>query len=130
VGGYAPRAQEDSVRPRRLVGGPGRPLNFTVRSHLGLRFVRDFWRRFGTWWHAPTTRRDRMIGAVSGALGGFWIGCLCRLIIGPLPISLTVVLSWGLGAAFVTAILGVAFPKVVTCVCVPFATLPGLFGGS
>jgi hypothetical protein len=31
VGGYAPRARKDSVRPRRLMGASGRPLNFTVR---------------------------------------------------------------------------------------------------
>ena len=31
----APRALEDSVRPRRLSGVVVRPLNFTVRSHLG-----------------------------------------------------------------------------------------------
>ena len=29
--GYAPRALKDSVRPRRLLGASGRPLNFTVR---------------------------------------------------------------------------------------------------
>ena len=33
MGGYAPRALEDSVRPRRLSGASGRPLNFTVRRH-------------------------------------------------------------------------------------------------
>ena len=33
MGGYALRAPKDSVRPRRLVGASGRPLNFTVRSH-------------------------------------------------------------------------------------------------
>jgi hypothetical protein len=38
VGGYAPRAREDSVRPRRLSGATGRPLNFTVRR---LRSARD-----------------------------------------------------------------------------------------
>jgi hypothetical protein len=32
----APRAPEDSVRPRRLIGASGRPLNFTVRR-LGKR---------------------------------------------------------------------------------------------
>ena len=32
MGGYAPRAREDSVRPRRLMGASGRPLNFTVRE--------------------------------------------------------------------------------------------------
>jgi hypothetical protein len=34
VGGYAPRSLEDSMRPRRLWGASGRPLNFTVRAHL------------------------------------------------------------------------------------------------
>jgi hypothetical protein len=31
----APRARKDSVRPRRSSGVVVRPLNFTVRSHLG-----------------------------------------------------------------------------------------------
>jgi hypothetical protein len=32
VGGYAPRALEEIVRTRPLVGASGRPLNFTVRG--------------------------------------------------------------------------------------------------
>ena len=39
MGGYAPRAREDSVRPRRLSGVVVRPLNFTVRAHM-LSFLR------------------------------------------------------------------------------------------
>jgi hypothetical protein len=35
VSGSAPQAREDSVRPRRLVGASGRPINFTVRAHAG-----------------------------------------------------------------------------------------------
>ena len=35
MGGSAPRAPGDSVRPRRLAGLGARPLNFAVRSHLG-----------------------------------------------------------------------------------------------
>jgi hypothetical protein len=31
VGCFTPRAREDSVRPRRLGGASGWPLNFTVR---------------------------------------------------------------------------------------------------
>jgi len=31
VSGCAPRAREDIVRPPRLIGASGRPLNFTVR---------------------------------------------------------------------------------------------------
>ena len=34
MSGYAPRAREDSVRPRRLGGASGRPLNFTVRFRM------------------------------------------------------------------------------------------------
>ena len=30
----SPQALEDSVRPRRLIGALGRPLNFTVSSHV------------------------------------------------------------------------------------------------
>ena len=33
MSGLAPRALGDSVRPRRLPGASGRPLNFTVSSH-------------------------------------------------------------------------------------------------
>jgi len=33
MGGCAPRAREDILRPRCLVGASGRPLNFTVRAH-------------------------------------------------------------------------------------------------
>ncbi len=35
MGGSAPRAREDIVRPRRLADVSARPLNFTVRSHFG-----------------------------------------------------------------------------------------------
>jgi len=41
----APPAREDSVRPRRLVGASGRPLNFTVRSP-GLKLMR-YWYSLG-----------------------------------------------------------------------------------
>ena len=33
MGGHAPRAREDIVRPRRLAGASGRLLNFTVSCH-------------------------------------------------------------------------------------------------
>ena len=38
-----PRAPEDSMRPRHLFGAVGRPLNFTVRSHLGDLSVSKSW---------------------------------------------------------------------------------------
>jgi hypothetical protein len=92
--------------------------------------VADFWRQFRAIRRGPITRRHRIIGAVVGALGGFWIGCICRLIVGPLPIHWTVALGWSLLGALVAAVLGTLFPKVIFCVCFPFAVLPGLLGDS
>ena len=34
MSGLAPRAREDSMRPRRLSGASARPLNFTVRRRI------------------------------------------------------------------------------------------------
>ena len=39
MGGYAPRAPENSVRPRRLPGASGRPLNFSVRRPSAVRVL-------------------------------------------------------------------------------------------
>ena len=57
MGGYAPRALKDIVRPRRFSGASGRPLNFTVRgqpagavAHIGV-------------WRTPHTRA--ILSAVS-----------------------------------------------------------------
>jgi hypothetical protein len=41
VGGCAPRAPEDSLRPRRLSGVCGRPLNFTVRVRNKIRLCSE-----------------------------------------------------------------------------------------
>ncbi len=41
MGGYAPRAPEDSVRPRRSSGVVVRPLNFTVRGRNQIRLCND-----------------------------------------------------------------------------------------
>jgi hypothetical protein len=50
VGGYAPRAQEDSVRARRdraLLGGPTTsPLHLTMGTHFGQRPAVRHWRRW------------------------------------------------------------------------------------
>jgi hypothetical protein len=51
VGGHAPRARGDSVRPRRLSGASAR-LSFTVRCH-GDRLQLDvhrLWRRERRWY--------------------------------------------------------------------------------
>jgi hypothetical protein len=77
--------------------------------------------RFNAWWHAPATRRDRVLGAVVGGLGCLWIGGLGRVFLGTLPVPLHIVIAWGLGAGVIGVVLGVCFPKVITCVCFPFS---------
>ena len=39
--GYAPRAREDSMRPRRLLGASVQPLNFTVRGRNQIRLCSE-----------------------------------------------------------------------------------------
>ncbi len=77
------------------------------------------------WWRAPITRKDRILGAVVGGFGGFWIGVLGRLLLGPMPVSFSTIGWWALYSIIVGALLGIAFPKVILFVCYPFS----IFGG-
>jgi hypothetical protein len=91
--------------------------------------IRSFFDRrrqyFVDWWHAPITQKDRALGALVGGLGSFWIGVLGRILLGPLPVSLSTIGWWALGSVVVGVMLGIIFPKVTTCVCFPFS----VFGG-
>lgn len=82
--------------------------------------------RFLTWYRAPATRKDRIVAAIIGAMGGFWIGLLGRMMLGSTPVSFSVLGWWALASAATGVVLGLLFPKTVTCVCFPFST----FGGS
>lgn len=78
--------------------------------------------KFRNWWSAPNTRKERMTAAVVGAIGGFWIGLLGRIMIGELPVSFSEAGYWALGAAMIFSLTGVLFPKAVLCICFPFST--------
>ena len=43
--------------------------------------------------------------------------------LGDLPVSLSVAGWWALGGVAVGILLGALFPKVVSCVCYPFANV-------
>lgn len=85
--------------------------------------------QFIEWWSAPATPKDRRLGALVGFVGFFWIGGLGRIMLGSLPVSLSVVGWWALGSSITGLVLGIAFPKVITCVGFPFSTF-GIGGGS
>jgi hypothetical protein len=58
-----------------------------------------------------------------GGVGSFWISALGRIVIGPLPVSLSVVGWWALGGVVVGIIVGACFPKVVSTLIFPFSTI-------
>ena len=69
MGGYAPRAREDSVRPRRLMGPSGRPLNFTVRPQRWLRYILCNASGFhGTRWRVITAEKLAIYRSYGGSV--------------------------------------------------------------
>jgi hypothetical protein len=65
--------------------------------------------------------RDRILGAIVGAFGGFWLGVLSSFAFGSLGQPATFVAL----VAVACAVSGVVFPKVVTVVLFPFSTFGG-----
>ena len=80
MSGYAPRALEDSVRPRRALDASVRPLNFTVRSHLGEISVAKSRKRLRL---APRKCQPRLTGSSCRRLRSVHQTCAC----GPWPRS-------------------------------------------
>jgi hypothetical protein len=83
-------------------------------------------RTFAEWWREPPTKPDRLLAFIVGGIGGFWVGLLGRVLLGPMPVSSTAVFEWAFGVAAFLALAGIAFPKPVTVALLPFST----FGGS
>jgi hypothetical protein len=92
-----------------------------IRCNVLIDFARRKRQRFIDWWRAPVTRRDRFLGATVGGMGCLWIGALVRIIFAPLPVSIFAVAQWAIAGTLIGIVLGIAFPKVVTCVRFPFA---------
>ena len=82
-------------------------------------------RNFAEWWRTPITRKVRLKGSVIGGFGCFWVGVLGRLLIGPMPVDLSVIGWWALGSLIAGIFAGLIFPKAVLCVFYPFS----IFGG-
>lgn len=78
--------------------------------------------RFKSWWRAPATAKDRLLGAIVGAFAGFWLGLLSSSALAPsfLPHAQFV----GIVIAG-CALAGVLFPKTATVVLFPFGVTGG-----
>ena len=92
---------------------------------LGASMILDLMQRrllhFASWWKAPATRKDRVTAAFIGGIGCFWIGVLGRIMLGPMPVSFATLRWWALASLATGVVLGVLFPKTVSCVCFPFS---------
>ena len=78
---------------------------------------------FKSWWHRPPTRKDRVLGAVVGAIGGFWLGLIAFGVCIDGPAPLLDMLRWMASGAGIGLVCGIVFPKVTTCALFPFSLL-------
>lgn len=78
---------------------------------------------FNQWWRRPLRTRDKVGAVFIGAIGGFWVGLLGRLFLGPMPVSFTELGNWAAGGIVAGIMLGVLFPRVVSVVLYPLAFL-------
>src|SRR5262245_20056763 len=87
-----------------------------------MRFFTARQERFKTWWHAPATKRDRVISAILGIWAFLIIGVVIAFAIAPNhSLSLAALVYWALGSMACGATLGALFPKVIRCIALPFA---------
>ena len=77
------------------------------------------------WWRAPISRRDRVVGGMVGLFGGFWVGLLGWVALGPTPATFASLCAWVVVAVLVGAVAGAKWPKVSTLILFPFATFGG-----
>ncbi len=84
---------------------------------------------FYDWWNKPLTAKQKSHAVGIGIFGGFWVGLLSRLLLGPNSGSLIELFYWGIGGAVLGGILGSRFPKVIRIVLFPFSMF-GISGGS
>jgi len=85
-------------------------------------FIRKQWLRFSSWWNSPIRKRDRLAGAVIGAMACFWIVGLGRLAFSSPPTSLGQLALWSLGGLVIGAAFGARYPRLAISLLLPFST--------
>ncbi len=78
---------------------------------------------FKVWWHKPATAKDRITSTLIGGVGGFWIGLLGKGMLTDSPIPVSILVSWGVYGAFLGAVLGILFPKIIGTMMYPFSMI-------
>lgn len=88
-----------------------------------LTYLKTAFSDWRTWWNAPTTREDRYIAAVCGAIAGCIIGFIVRIVVGDTPAPWEEFAAWAIGGLVIVAALGFAIPKPIMLVSAPFVKL-------
>lgn len=78
--------------------------------------------RFKSWWRAPATAKDRVLGAIVGAFAGFWLGLLSASALAPASLPQAQFIGIAIAACLLA---GVLFPKAATVVLFPFGVTGG-----
>ena len=63
-----------------------------------------------------------VVGAVIGAMACFWIVALGRLAVSAPPTALGQLALWALGGAVIGTAFGARYPRLATCLLLPFST--------
>jgi hypothetical protein len=88
-------------------------MHATLRSRVS---------KFKSWWSAPATSRDRLLGALVGAFAGFWLGLLSLAALSPSSVQPLYLVCLVIAAC---VLAGVLFPKATTVVLFPFGVTGG-----
>jgi hypothetical protein len=76
-----------------------------------------------SWWKAPTTREDRYIALVCGAVAGIFIGFIAKVLIGPSPAPWQEFIDWCVFGSAFFATLGFLVPKPIMLISAPFVKI-------
>ena len=78
--------------------------------------------RFKSWWSAPATTKDRVLGALVGAFAGFWLGLFSLAALSPSALQPLHFVCLVIAAC---VLAGVLFPKAATVVLFPLGVTGG-----
>ena len=90
-----------------------------------LDFIRSRFARFGSWWRTPVTPKDRALGVLVGAIGGFCVLAFALMTFGMFSHLSAMSGWWVVPLLLPGSLAGFLFPKHVTVVLFPFLSVGG-----